>query len=265
MNKITIEQAEFILGIKKSEPLENIKKQYHVVSKKFHPDKIGDNNKIYEINMAYTLLKEYKEKIKNPVASNFKVVDDATVYSQYASGVSPILKNLNPEIKKTFEEILFIFNNFLLNSNLMKNKSEEEIVKLINESLKLAFKFINKKLTQEYKYELIKMIIQKFNLKIDIDKYLKILNIKKKDVLSNFNSTEPSNANTPNNEIIKATCSVLDFNKIIKDKKVNVQINLENGITKLLTLKFIYILNQDTTTFLLCTDNKGKTYKIYHR
>ena len=56
-----IENALDILGLPKFISKEDIKKQYHFLAKKHHPDLGGDAEDMEKINFAYTLLIQYIE------------------------------------------------------------------------------------------------------------------------------------------------------------------------------------------------------------
>jgi len=53
-----------ILGIAKDAGAEEIKKAYHQLAHKFHPDKGGDEQKFKEINEAYHILSDKNKRKK---------------------------------------------------------------------------------------------------------------------------------------------------------------------------------------------------------
>ena len=59
-----IERALDILGLPKLITKEDIKKQYHFLAKKNHPDLGGDMEEMEQINTAYTFLMKYIEEFR---------------------------------------------------------------------------------------------------------------------------------------------------------------------------------------------------------
>jgi len=59
-----IERALDILGLPKLITKEDIKKQYHFLAKKNHPDLGGSMEDMEQINSAYTLLMKYIEEFR---------------------------------------------------------------------------------------------------------------------------------------------------------------------------------------------------------
>jgi len=59
-----IEQALDILGLPKLITKDDIKKQYHFLAKKYHPDLGGSAQKMEEINHAYQFLMKYIEEFR---------------------------------------------------------------------------------------------------------------------------------------------------------------------------------------------------------
>jgi len=59
-----IERALDILGLPKLITKEDIKKQYHFLAKKNHPDLGGDMKEMEQINASYTFLMKYIEEFR---------------------------------------------------------------------------------------------------------------------------------------------------------------------------------------------------------
>ncbi len=59
-----IEWALDILGLPKLIMKDDIKKQYHFLAKKHHPDLGGDIKKMEQLNAAYQLLMKYIEEFR---------------------------------------------------------------------------------------------------------------------------------------------------------------------------------------------------------
>ena len=59
-----IHEALEILGLPTMVSYKDIKERYRTLSKKFHPDRSGDAQKMAELNRAYMILKNYIENYK---------------------------------------------------------------------------------------------------------------------------------------------------------------------------------------------------------
>jgi len=59
-----IQTALDILGVPTLSTKEDIKKQYHFLAKKYHPDMDGDPEKMEEINSAYKILTLYIDQFR---------------------------------------------------------------------------------------------------------------------------------------------------------------------------------------------------------
>jgi len=59
-----IEWARNILSLPPLSSLKELKATYKNLQKEFHPDIIGDNDKIRDINRAYNIIKEYIENYR---------------------------------------------------------------------------------------------------------------------------------------------------------------------------------------------------------
>lgn len=64
-----IDRARKLLGLAEEASLEEIKRTYRELAKKFHPDKKkGNKKKMQEINQAYKNLLDYCEKYRYPLS-----------------------------------------------------------------------------------------------------------------------------------------------------------------------------------------------------
>jgi DnaJ-class molecular chaperone len=59
-----IEKAREILGLPPLSSLNDIKRQYKNLSKKYHPDVEGDDTKMKQLNEAYEILMNYAQEYK---------------------------------------------------------------------------------------------------------------------------------------------------------------------------------------------------------
>jgi len=80
-----IDMALDILGLPKLITREDIKKQYHFLAKKKHPDVGGDAIQMEQLNAAYKLLMKYIEEFRytfdeEEVSKQFPGVDHAQRY-----------------------------------------------------------------------------------------------------------------------------------------------------------------------------------------
>ena len=80
-----IDRALDILGLPKLITKEDIKKQYHFLAKKRHPDRGGDAVQMEELNASYTLVMKYIEEFrytfdKEEVSKQFPGADHAQRY-----------------------------------------------------------------------------------------------------------------------------------------------------------------------------------------
>jgi DnaJ-class molecular chaperone len=66
--------AKDTLGLLSKSTYSDLKREYKILSKKYHPDLGGDTQKFQEINKAYVILKEYME--------NFRYVLDEEEYKK---------------------------------------------------------------------------------------------------------------------------------------------------------------------------------------
>jgi DnaJ-class molecular chaperone len=59
-----INEAREILKLPPLSSIKDIKRQYRVLSKKYHPDKLGSDEKMKLLNEAYEILVKYVEEYK---------------------------------------------------------------------------------------------------------------------------------------------------------------------------------------------------------
>jgi len=82
-----IENALDILGLPKLITKEDVKRQYHFLAKKNHPDLGGDAMQMEQLNCAYELLMKYIEEFRytfdeEEVSKQFPGADHAQRYRQ---------------------------------------------------------------------------------------------------------------------------------------------------------------------------------------
>tara|TARA_R110002110_G_scaffold195606_1_gene405119 strand:- start:844 stop:1281 length:438 start_codon:yes stop_codon:yes gene_type:complete len=59
INKIKVRENDKFKGLKKSNSQEELKKEYHKLAKKYHPDKEGGNTKLFQkLSQLYNILTE---------------------------------------------------------------------------------------------------------------------------------------------------------------------------------------------------------------
>jgi len=140
-----------IMEISRYSPYINLKKQYHKLSIKYHPDKYNDKDKFKSINEAYHILSDKEEKEKydllydlNYYLPIFDDIDYNILYNIYKKIINKneykILKILFNNLPNK-NEILIKINNYINKNNKLsyfKNKKYIDI-RLLNENFNLNF------------------------------------------------------------------------------------------------------------------------------
>lgn len=169
MIKITKTKAETILNLRGDYDLKTLKKQYHILGKKYHPDNGGTKEKFEELTEAYNFLeKSIKEKINYKKASHdieiftnklnkeIELITSSKIHfddteldelcKEYQDFLIKSRKNFTYIIlvykacntKKTYEEVnkeLENFNNFKIEKiNYIKTTCIDKINNKINEN-----------------------------------------------------------------------------------------------------------------------------------
>ena len=140
-----------IMDISRYSPYINLKKQYHKLSIKYHPDKYNDKDKFKSINEAYHVLSDKEEKEKydllydlNYYLPIFDDIDYNILYNIYNIIIN---KNEYKFLKILFNnlpnknEIIIKINNYINKNNKLtyfKNKKYIDI-RLLNENFNLNF------------------------------------------------------------------------------------------------------------------------------
>ena len=140
-----------ILGVTKSASQDEIKKAFHKLAHKYHPDKGGDENKFKEINEAYQVLSDAQKRAQYDQFGK-------TFDGDFSAGGGPTpgwnwaWQNQSPNVD--FEDIEDIFENFFSfgggggrrasKKDVRKGKDVQVDIEI---SLEEALKQINKKIT----------------------------------------------------------------------------------------------------------------------
>lgn len=62
-NVLIMKDYYAILQVNRNASIDDIKKQYKILARKFHPDKGGDENKFKEISEAFQILSDPQKKL----------------------------------------------------------------------------------------------------------------------------------------------------------------------------------------------------------
>lgn len=288
-----LEQAERILNVKKNDDIEIIRNKYKELAKQYHPDKIGNNENIYKINMAFNILENYKENEANKIyiSMKFKVVDDAVIMNNkvdkkdepekesetnyIVNNIDNIINKLLEQLKNEYDEkIIDMFKsnykiiNIAINTILFKAKNDKEIIESIFNSLKSLYKKTGIKFTQKHKFQMMDLIFKIYKINISVNNTLDILGIKKSVEKLNKNTKSNNESININNDrinlsIINAVCKKDDYIELLQNKEMNMRIKIisnNDSYDKMLSLKYIYHL--EDAMHIICVDNKCKTYKL---
>lgn len=98
-NKMTIPEALDVFGLR-YEAVGNkslIKKRFRDLAKTYHPDKIGNNDMMVKINLAYELLKKAKQTSKDKLSSQAKSNLMKDLGSMFGGRKKPDWSNLDPK------------------------------------------------------------------------------------------------------------------------------------------------------------------------
>lgn len=227
MIKITKTKAEIILELSGEYDLKTLKKQYHILGKKHHPDNGGTKEKFEELTEAYTYLEKYiKEKINcikishdietfiSKLNKEIEEIESSKIYfndteldelcKEYLDFLIKYQKNFTYIIlvykacntKKTYEEVnkeLENFNNFKIEKiNYIKTTCIDKINNKINEN--------------PFKKELLIWFNKNKNI-INLKELLDIIKEYKNIIsrINNFSQKEP----TKNEEFVKKLTKTL--------------------------------------------------------
>jgi len=98
-NKMTIPEALAVFGLR-YEAIGNkalIKKRFRDLAKTYHPDKIGNNDIMVKVNLAYELLKKAKQTSKDKLSSQAKSNLMKDLGSMFGGRKRPDWSNLDPK------------------------------------------------------------------------------------------------------------------------------------------------------------------------
>lgn len=96
---MTIPEALAVFGLR-YEAVGNkalIKKRFRDLAKTYHPDKIGNNDMMVKINLAYELLKKAKQNSKDKLSSQAKSNLMKDLGSMFGGRKRPDWSNLDPK------------------------------------------------------------------------------------------------------------------------------------------------------------------------
>lgn len=213
---MTLEKAYQILGVNKNSTIDEIKKAYRELSKKYHPDLFQNNpledlatEKLKEINEAYDFIKtksEEKENYQRNKTSNEEKIFTCFEYEYIIDKDLIIYNSIRKEAQKLIEPLLNKYENKYhsygnLNNFISQDKSfaisiiDEVLDALINASIKNNYNILSKSvLKSKFLEQILGSYLNIFNnykqfiIEIDNDRELKKEYKKYKDKINNYNN-----------------------------------------------------------------------------
>ena len=279
-----LRKAEHIFNCNRDDAFTNIQKTFHVLANKYHPDRIGENPHIKDVNESYESFKRYKELgrfkvINDCINTNFHGRDCYSERDELLDSINDFVgemglkkENLNvaiSELKPMIKQFMDIFTEeavspFLVEF-LFKNKKTSQ-KKSGKEILFNIFDQAKDKLNSESKDIILKYINNVFGWNFKLDDF------DEKPKKSKSKAKPKPKPNTPTEKAFSlkfksAITTVEALSDLAIKKKGSYFCFVESestGITveKLLNLYLIEKKLENNRAILICRDKNNIIYRV---
>ena len=145
-NVLIMKDYYTILEVNRNASIDEIKKQYKILARKYHPDKGGDENKFKEISEAFQILSDpqkkseydnpFKNRIVSPVHDLFSQAFMSQMFQTQSHSqsfsINDLFGNMNINSNNSFPN----FKQTIISNNIKKEITKENINGKIRTTIK---------------------------------------------------------------------------------------------------------------------------------
>ena len=132
-NVLIMKDYYAILQVNRNASIDDIKKQYKILARKFHPDKGGDENKFKEISEAFQILSDpqkkanydnpFQTRLASPSHDLFSQAFMTQMFQTQSFNLNDLFGNMNINSNNSFPN----FKQTIISNNIKKEITKENI------------------------------------------------------------------------------------------------------------------------------------------
>ena len=132
-NVLIMKDYYAILQVNRNASIDDIKKQYKILARKFHPDKGGDENKFKEISEAFQILSDpqkkanydnpFQTRLASPSHDLFSQAFMSQMFQTQPFNLNDLFGNMNINSNNSFPN----FKQTIISNNIKKEITKENI------------------------------------------------------------------------------------------------------------------------------------------